>query len=118
MSGAAARRRHEEHVETGRVGLQVADRHAVERLDDPRVDAAACEALAHLVARERLAVPVARDVGIGVPRNETIDVVRRRCAQTRSFSLHGGHFSCMPDTSSNVKSRSRLQLVARQLVAG
>ena len=44
------------------------------RLDHPRVDLGAGQPLSHLAWRERLAVPVARDLGIGMPAAQQFDV--------------------------------------------
>ena len=72
--------RHEEHVEPAATrlarlppGLDEPDRLAG-RLDDPRVDGLVAQRLDDLVARERLVVPVARDLGVGVPRDEQLGV--------------------------------------------
>jgi hypothetical protein len=58
-SGAAGRRR-EKHGEPGLVNLKAAD----------RLEVRACESLPHLAERDRFVVPVSRDVGVFVPRNE------------------------------------------------
>ena len=63
--------------------LEVADRLA-RLLDDPRLDVGTREPLLHLGARERLVVPVARDLGIRVPGDEAVDVSRRRPAAASS----------------------------------
>ena len=72
--------------------LEVADRLPV-LLDDPRLDVGTREPLLHLRAGERLVVPVARDLGIRVPGDEAVDVVRagrpqrRQVSETRSGAL-------------------------------
>ena len=48
------------------------------RLDDVRADVRPAQAIEHLAARERLVVPVARDLRFGVPRDEQVGVVLGR----------------------------------------
>jgi hypothetical protein len=72
-----ARLRHEEHVDAAAVSsrpdLQESDRLLV-RLDDERLHLPAAQPLEHLVAREALVVPVARHLGVVVPRSQEIRV--------------------------------------------
>ncbi len=84
---ATARRRDEEAVETASPWrarlpprLQEADRLAL-LLDDPAVDVGHRQPLSQLVDRERLVVPVARDLWVGMPCDEQLDVVDRRRPQ-------------------------------------
>src|SRR5690348_2800519 len=90
---AAARARHEEHVEAFRMDLEVPDRLAF-GLDDPRIDGAPREALAHLVRREGLPVPVAADLRVGVPCDEPVDIgVGRRPELRQSSSYAKSHIT-------------------------
>src|SRR5215471_2524567 len=84
---SAPRGGREEHVEAVRMDLEIADRITV-LLDDPRLDVDALESLPHLGVRERLAVPVARDVGIGMPGDQPVDVVRARRSERRQSSAY------------------------------
>ena len=67
--------------------LQIADSFT-SRLDDPRVDRFAVKTLQHLLARERLVVPVAGDLGIGVPGDEQLGVVVRGRPHDRQPSVY------------------------------
>src|SRR5215470_1907682 len=84
---ATAGGRHEEHVEPFGVDLEIPDRLS-HLLDDPGPDVGTREAFLHLGAREGLAVPVARDLRIGVPGDETVDVAGIRRPQRRQSSAY------------------------------
>ena len=62
-----------------RQACEIADRPPF-RLHDVGVDVRPRQPRAHVVRRERLAVPVPRDVGIRVPGDEELDVVLGRPA--------------------------------------
>ena len=67
-------------------------------LDDPRLDVLAREPLLHLGAGERLAVPVARDLGIRVPGDEAVDVARSGRPQRRQSSAYENVHSTVTDS--------------------
>src|SRR5205814_2202623 len=97
-----------EHVDAAaasvvRPHLEVADRLAV-RLDDERLDVVPRKALRHLLAREDLVVPEARDLGVGVPAYEEVDVVRRRLADPRQLaSYRKSHITSSPGPSRRMR---------------
>src|SRR5207248_11687210 len=92
---APACRWDQEHVEALGVDLEVADRLAF-LFDDPRLDVLSRQPLLDLGAGERLVVPVARDFGIGVPGDETVDVGRAGRPQRRQSSAYENVHSTSP----------------------
>ena len=80
------------------MGLDKADRLA-RLLDDPRLDVRPREPLRHLLARERLVIPVATYLRIGMPGDEPVDVFRARRAERRQLSVYANfHTTSVPST--------------------
>ena len=77
--------------------LQVADRLAVVRPDDPGVDVVAVEPLRHLLGCEDLVVPVPGDIHLGA----SVDV--------RFYVDLHGYSQSMPNKSSNVKNEKQYE---------
>ena len=94
---ASACGRDQEHVEPFRMHLEVADG-LCRLLHDPRLDILTREPLLHLRAGERLVVPVARDLGIRVPGDETLDVSSRGRPERRQSSAYENVHSTVTDS--------------------
>jgi hypothetical protein len=94
---SSARGRHEEHVQPASPRhavlpprLEVAHRLAV-CLHDPCVDRLAGQPSDDLVARKGLAVPEARDLGVGMPGDEQVGIGLSGAAHVRQLAAQPGH---------------------------